>query len=225
MSIHLGLTVARMHGVLAGRRRSAVYHVYVGPTTPTGRSPRGVRPVCSARTRPLTILRRCGVTVDVHGRRMCANCSARLTAMARRAEQPPSNVDQRKAFFEATGVTSSDLVVALAVASSVEETHAIANVTNLLFGPASFRRPKAAGKAQARYDFEAELLRRRRSLATAELTPEERDAIEAKREAEAMRDEQIRAQRTKDDQMNRALDRRIRSAYLMPHERELLNSA
>lgn len=219
------LTAARLHAVLAGRRRSDVFHIYVGTTTPTGRTPRDARPVCNTHTRPLTILRRCGVTVDNNGRRLCGNCSARLTAIARRAEQPPTNVDARRVFWESTGVTSTDLVYALAVTSTVEETHAIANVTNALFGPAPFRRPTTGVKAQGRFDFEEELIRRRRALALAELTPEEREAAEAQRDLDAARDAQITAARKKADRVARAVDRQLAGRYLMPHERELLNSA
>lgn len=228
MSQHLALTVARLHGVLAVRRHSDVFHIYVGTTTPGGRTTRSARPVCNAHTRPLTILRRCGVTVDTHGRRMCARCSARLSAIAHRAEQPPLNLDAEKTFWQATGIDSPDLVVALAVASTVEETHAIARVTNLLKGPVHTTvtpRPEAAGKEQARWDFEQQLLKRRRELRAAELTPEQRETAAVKRDVATAREQQIAAARQKQDRLNRALARRLNGQYLMPHQKQLLDSA
>lgn len=229
MSTHRGLVVARMHGVLVTRPGSPVFHVYSSPLTPSGRFiPRAARPVCSARTKRLVVLERVGSVLDPAGRRLCGRCSARLSALARRAEQPPSNVDARKAFWEGVGITSTDLVVALALAASVEETYAIGNVTNLLFGrvdPAITRRPAEPGKAQGRWDFERQLLACRDALRLAELSPEDREQRAAEREAEAMRDEQIRAARRRGDAMARALDRRLAGRWLTPYERELLNSA
>lgn len=229
MTRHLGLAAARMHAVLVHRPGSDVFHVYAGPLTPSGRFvPRAARPVCSARTRRLSVVVRTGVTVHLAGRRMCARCAARMSATAHRAAQPPSNVHERKTFWEATGVDSPDLVVALAVASSVEEVHAIAHVTTLLkgfFDVSSHRRPETPGKAQGRWDFETELVRRRRELVAAERTEEERTAARAARDAEADDRERTRARRAREAQVDRARDRHRTGQYMRPHERELLDSA
>lgn len=227
MTTHIGLVAARMHAVLVARPHSPVVHVYAGPLTPSGRSiPRAARAVCSARTRRLYVLERDGSVLDLGGRRVCGRCSARLSATARRAEQPI----QRAACVEFyAGLTLADLVVAIAMATTVEETHRIGFAMGLRFPAPPVRRPEVTSDRDAfmaaLFDVNAQLLRRRGELRVAELSPEEREQRAAARDAEAMRDEQIRAARRKADAIARATDRRNAGRYLMPHERELLNSA
>lgn len=223
MSVHPSLLVARMHGVLVTRPHSDVFHVYSGTLTPSGRCvPRAARTVCTARTRRLSVAVRSGAAVDLAGRRMCARCSARLFAIARRAEQPISR-DDCLAFYR--GITLADLVVAIALATSVDETHAIGFVLGLLFGPAPVRRPAEFGGRQALFDVHTELLRVRRHLRNTERSPEEIEAAARKREADLERDAQILAGRRQAAQLDRAVERRSRNQFLMPHERELLAQA
>lgn len=229
ISVHLGLAVARMHGVLVTRPGSRVFHVYAGPLTPSGRFvPRVARTACGARTRRLSVLERVGSVLDLGGRRVCGRCSARLSAVARRAEQPVSRDDFLRVYGGLSGVTLGDLVVALAMCTTVDENRRVAYVASVVHGfmePTGTRRPVEAGRRQARYDFEVELLRQRRVLTAAERTPEEVEAAARRREDETARSAQLYAARRKAAAMDRALDRRQRGQYLMPHERALLSSA
>lgn len=229
MSAHVGLAAARLHAVLVHRPGSGVFHVYAGPLTPSGRFvPRTGRTACSARTRRLSVLERVGSVLDLGGRHLCGRCEARLCAAAGRASQPVSRDDFLRTYGGLNGVTLGDLVVALAMCRSVEENRRVAFVASVVHGfmdPSSTRRPVEPGIRQARYDFEVELLRRRRALVAAERTPEEIEAAALRREVDAQRDAQILAARAKGAAIDRAIDRRNNSQYLMPHERELLDSA
>lgn len=229
MSIPCALLVARMHGHLACRPGSPVFHIYSGPLTPPGRwVPRAGRAVCTANTRRLSILGRAGAAVDLGGRRMCGRCTARLTSLSARAVQPVTRADRLAVYGGKDGVTLGDLAVAVALATSVDETHAIGTVAALVHGPMSpttVRRPAEVGYRQARYDLEVELLRRRRDLTAAARTPEEIEDAALAREAAAARDAQILAARKKTDARDRAVDRRNRGRYLTPWERELANTA
>lgn len=232
MSTHLGLTAARMHGVLAIRPGSTVFHIYAGPRSRrTGRIPRGARPVGNCRTRQLRELERDGSVLDLAGRRLCGRCSARLSAVARRAEQPVSR-DACLAFY--SGITLADLVVATVMTSTVDETHRVGFVLGLLFGQAPVIRPRdpAAGDGayrvrvrQAMFDLHAEIVRRRRALVAAARSPEEIEIAARIREDELARDQRILSGRRKAAALDRAIDRRNAGQYLMPHERQLLDSA
>lgn len=229
MSTSVALVVAQMGAVLVTRPGSPVFHVASrGDLTPSGRSLRGTaRTVCNAHTRRLSAIGRTGVTVNLGGLRWCARCWVRLSATARRAQQLPNNIDQRKAYLEAAGIGSVDLVIALAVARTVDETREFAVVTNLLRGfcnTTAGRRPTER-LAQGRWDFEVELLRRRHELIAAERTPEEAAAAAMQRELDTARDAQLAAGRQKAARLDRVLDRHRRGQYVQPHERELLDSA
>ncbi|NUO57280.1 MAG: hypothetical protein HOV78_11480 [Hamadaea sp.] len=225
---HLGLTAARLHALPVARPGSEVFHLYVGPLTPTGRYvPRTARSVCSARTRRLTVIQRAGSALDLGGRRVCGRCSARLSAESRRAEQP-TNRDAAAEFH--VGITLGDLVLAIAMATSTAETHRIGFAMGLRFPPAPTKRPKEIASDRdalhaALFDTNAELLRTRDRLRMAERTPEQVAADELRRETEDDLRARAAAGRRKSAAMDRAIDRRNRGSYLMPHERELLNSA
>ncbi len=226
---HLGLAVAQAHGVLAVRPGSPVFHVYArSRSRRTGRIPRGARPVGGCRTRRLYELERVGSVLDLGGRRMCGNCAARLSSLARRAAQPISRDDFARVYGGRAGVTLGDLVVALHLCTTVEENRRVAYVASVVHGfldSTSTRRPVDPGVRQARYDFEVELLRLRRALVSAERDPEEVEAAARLREVEAERDARLAAARRKGAALDRVIDRRNRGQYLRPHERELLDSA
>ncbi len=227
MTAHVGLVAAQLHAVLVARPGSRVVHVYSGPLTPSGRFvPRAARTACTAHTRRLSVLERVGSVLDLGGRRVCGRCSARLSAMARRAEQPHQR-EACVAFY--AGLTLADVVVAIAMATTVEETHRIGFAMGLRFPPAPARRPSGEGDRDrfraALFDVNTQLLRRRNVLRAAERTPEEVEAAAAARELEAMRDAQILAERRRSDRIARAVDRRNNSQYLTPWEKDLLSTA
>ncbi|WP_343907173.1 hypothetical protein [Nocardioides aquiterrae] len=147
--------------------------------------------------------------------------------MARRASQPVSRDDFLREYGGPAGVTLGDLVTALVLCRTVEENRRVAFVASVVHGfidVHSMRRPAEPGR-QARYDFEVELLRRRRALVAAERTPEEIEAAAVQREVDAQRDAQALAARKKSDARDRAVDRRNKGVYQPPWERELADSA
>lgn len=226
MTAHLGLVVARAHGVLAVRPGSPVFHVYTGPRSRrTGRFPRGARPVGNCRVGRLHELERVGSTLDLGGRRLCGRCAARLSSTSRRAAQPFTREEFARTYAT---VGLGDLLVAAAMCITVEENRRVAYVASVVHGhmnPTAARRPARFGKPQARYDLEVELLRQRRDLAAAERTPEEIEADRLARAAEAEDARRRLVEHRKGDQLARARDRRDRGKWLMPHERELLANA
>lgn len=228
MTGHLGITAARMHAVPVARPHSEVFHLYVGPLTPTGRFvPRAARSVCNVRARRLVVLPRDGVRLDLGGRRACGRCASALAAAGRRAPQP-NNRDAAVAFYD--GLTLTDLVLAITMATTTDETYRIGFAMGLRFPPAPPMRPRVLEFdrdrfAAALFDVNAALLATRDRLRMAERTPEEIAAAEMSREMEAAEREQIADARRRADRINRAVDRRNRGSYLMPHERDLLTTA
>lgn len=221
------LMVARLHGVLVHRPTSRVVHVFTGQVTTSGHYGRRRQPVlCSARIGRVHVVARDGGVYDLDGRRVCGNCSARLSAVARRAEQPPLNRDRAVEFWKTAQVSLGDFMAAVAVAGSVAETHAIGLALGQVFPPPPARRPGADRAGwQALYDTHQVLLRRRTQLRAIERTPEDVEAAARAREAEAQRDALILAGRKKSDRVARAVDRRNTGRYLTPWERALADSA
>lgn len=228
-TVHLGLEVARLHGILAVRPGSDVFHVYTGPRSRrTGRIPRGARPVGNCRVGRLVELERDGSSLDLAGRRLCGRCSARLASRGRRAEQLTSRDDFLRVYGGRAGVTLGDLVTALVMCASSDENRRVAYVASVVHGfcePTANPRPTQPGRGQARYDFEVELRRRRKDLVAAERTPEEIEAAAIAREVDQARQAQINTARRKADARDRALDRRLRGGFLLPHEKALVESA
>lgn len=223
MSYHLGLVVARMHGVLVARPRSGVFHVYAGPLTPSGRFlPRAARTVCRAYTRRLSVLERDGSVLDLDGRRMCARCRVRLVKVAGRALQPVRR-EACEEFY--AGLTLADIVTATALAETPDETHRIGFAMGLRFPPAPLRRPAPVTDRDvfrgALFDVNAALLRRRRHLVAAARTPEEVEAARRQREVEAEDDARLLAAHKRGGRVARAQDRANRGQYLTEWERPL----
>lgn len=98
-------------------------------------------------------------------------------------------------------------------AAAVEETHQIGYVASVVLG------------YQAAAPVEDVLIPRRNRFRTRALTDEQRAANVRAREAEAHNAALMAAGRRRDAQLARAVDRKTRGQYLMPHERELLNSS
>lgn len=217
---HVGLAAARMHAVLVTRPGSDVFHVYAGPLTPSGRFvPRAARTVCTARTRRLSVLERVGAVLDLAGRRVCGRCSARLSAFARRAEQPPVNRDLEAAYWQGVGL--GDLVVALALTTTTAEAYTVSRVARMV----ADAQPGVPGVREAYRALDQKINRRLDRLRAAELSPEEREAAAARREAEADDAARAIAARQKAAAMDRAVDRRNAGLYLTPWERALLPSS
>lgn len=219
MTARISLAVARMHGVLVARPSSPVFHVYAGPLTQSGRFvPRASRPVCGARTRRLVVVERAGACLDTGGRRVCERCSVRLSAIARRAEQPPLNHDQAVVFWKAAKVTLGDLAVAITLAGSVAETHSIGLALGQVFPPPPARRP-ATGFGVALFDIHGALLTRRDDLRAAERTPDEIHAARTRREMQADEAERQRVAQTRAYQHARHEDRLNAGQYTTAWER------
>lgn len=92
----------------AGRRRSAVVHVYAGPKpTPASRARRGARPVCGARSRAWSL------RTSTFDRRLCARCAS--WAAARQRPAPP---------IDKASLTVDDIRASLLAAVSLDEVEA-----------------------------------------------------------------------------------------------------
>lgn len=226
MNYHLGLVVARMHGVLVARPRSGVFHVYAGPLTPSGRYiPHAARTVCRAYTRRLSVLERDGSVLDLDGRRMCARCRVRLVLRARRTPQPIRR-EACEEFY--AGLTLADIVVATALTETVDETHRVSFALGLRFPPPPLRRPDPVTDRDifrgALFDVHAALLRRRRHLVALARTPEEIEAARRQREIEAEDDARLLAAHRRGARVARAQDRANRGQYVTEWERPLLQA-
>lgn len=214
--MNVPLTLVAGYGRLVGRPRG-VAHVYVGPLTPSGRwVPRAGRAVCGTRTRRLSLLELDGTALDPVGRRMCARCSTRLLSAARRVEQSYSRDFVLTKYHH---LKVQHLAYANALATSVDETHRIGAVTLQILGPGN---PRGDQTQRAIHDLHRQIVARRRLLVAANRTPEEIEAAEQRRAIDAHNDAVVRAARSRDVAVGRALDRRARGGYLMPAERELL---
>jgi hypothetical protein len=201
---------------LAHRPGSPVVHLYSGPLSPSGRyAAAGGRTVCHARTRRLTVLERDLGLLD-HGRRVCHRCVARLTSLAGRATQPVSR-DQFLAVYR--GTTLRDLALMLAIATTVDETHRIGFLAQLLFGTPPVRRPVELSPRQAYYDLHAAVLRRRRDLHNATRTPEELQAAAQRREAEEFNAKVLEAGRRQTARIDRLSRYSREGRYLTGRER------
>ena len=219
---HPGLEVARLHGVLAIRPNSDVFHVYVGPMSRrTGRIPRGARSVANCRTSQLRLLERDVSVLDLQGRVLCGRCSTRLTSTPGRVGPLVSRDDFKRVYRH---VTLADLVVALAMCTTLDENHRVGYVAGIVHGPAPVRLPKSDPYLQARYAFETACHDQRRALAAAGLSDEERAAHALRRDLEAAESARIQAAHKRDARIARATARRNRGQWLAPHERELLGT-
>lgn len=111
-------------------RPAGVLHAYTGPLTPSGRCPRGARPVCGARTRTLR-----GIPLsEVRRLRVCKRCHAHLDRLGKAGgvgTQPPSREQLLAAYV---GVTAFDLAVDAWRAETAEDVERVEHLALLLAG-------------------------------------------------------------------------------------------
>lgn len=158
--------------------------------------------------------------VDMCGRRVCANCSTRLTTLASKLPAVVSRDDRTRAYGH---LTMRDLVCALACAASTDDTHKVGNLALLLFGSAPVREALATTDTERRlFYLNKRIVVARQHFAALERTPEEVDIVAARREALAANEQLIRNARAKEARIERAIARRTKGQYVMPHERDLL---
>lgn len=210
----------RFGAVLVARPRGVV-HVHDGRLTPNGSVPASVRPFCGTRSRRLRVVG----TVDampnlIGGRRFCRSCTRRLPAALGRRVSEPGPRDEWLATYD--GLTVEDLTVAARWTRTVDETYQVDRLALMLHGPKPLR-PATAEQCALR-DLHDLIEKRRRDLTRAAQTPEERAEAEARREAADHDRRRLAAARSKDAAVARAVERRERGQYLMPHERELLGT-
>jgi len=118
-------------------------------------------------------------------------------------------------------LTLADFVQAVPWTRTVEETHQVSFLASYVLGPGGAH-PAAPADWRQLQDL---IVARRQRLTALDRTPEEREAIARQREADADDVARVRAARSRQAAYDRALDRRLRGQYLMPHERKLLDSA
>lgn len=196
------------------RPRSAVVHLHRGPMTPSGRLiPRAGRTVCRARTGRLHVLEVTpGGAVELGGRRFCRRCTTALPpALGSDVKQLITRDDWATAYGH---LVVDDLALAASWSRTVAETYTVATVASIVLG--GMPHTQAVDRV---------VLARRRVLAAAERTPEEIAAVQRDRETQQHNDALIAAGRRRDAAINRAVERRSRGGYLMPHERDLLDTA
>jgi hypothetical protein len=122
--------LARQAPVVLASRPTGVLHAFSGPLTPTGRSPRGARPVCGTRTRTLRAI----PLSEVRRLRVCERCHAHLDRLGKAGgvgTQPPSRGQLLAAY---AGVTSFDLAVDAWRAETVEDVERVEHLALLLVG-------------------------------------------------------------------------------------------
>lgn len=209
VALAVRVVAAVADGAHLAHRPTGVVHIVSGPLTPSGRfAAAGARTACHPRTRTrrLSVIERLGGTFDLHGRRFCRRCTA---ALCQDTPRLVSRDDWQASFGH---LTAHDLLQAAAWTRTVAECHQVGYLASVVLGPGNTRQADQL------------LARRRNVLARAERTPEEVEAAAARREAQQLEDARVLAARTATARLNRALDRRTRGAYLMPHERELLDT-
>ena len=116
--------------VALASRPTGVLHAYAGPLTPTGRSPRGARPVCGSRTRTL----RAVPLSEVRRLRVCERCHAHLDRLGKAGgvgTQPPSRGQLLAAY---AGVTAFDLAVDAWRAETPADVERVEHLALLLVG-------------------------------------------------------------------------------------------
>jgi hypothetical protein len=218
------LAALRGGAVLVARPRGVV-HVYPGHLTRTGRAvPGSARPFCGTRSRRLRVVGRAGSLPSFPGagRRFCRSCTDRLPAAL--GVDGRSALVSRDDFLTAyAALTVQDLMVATSWCRTVEETHQVGHLVLILFGPKPLR-PATSDELQLREVHDA-IEHRRHALRDAELTDDERAARAANREAKAFEAARIQSARRSAAALDKAMDRRLRGQYLMPHERDLLQSS
>ncbi|UUW88352.1 hypothetical protein [Pimelobacter simplex] len=212
--------------VLVGRPHGVV-HVHHGDLTRSGRAvPAACRPVCGIRSRRLRVFidatqvgRLVGFTTTTGddltiltrggARRLCRTCTAMLPA---RLGGGSGALVSREDWLSAYGdLTTADLLVSAAWARTVDETHQVQFVAQMLFGS----RHQAPEVHTAIED-------RRKVLVAATRTSEEVAANRAYRVAEDHNRRLIATARRHQDLVERAQRKRRHGRYLMPHEREAL---
>lgn len=118
--------------------RTGVLHVYTGPLTPSGRFiPRNARTVCRARTGRLSVVELERVTAladDVRRRRprVCARCSARLTALRGSGRVEPQHRDHYRQ--AAAGLSIADLAVDLTAAATEDDVDHVVHIALAVHG-------------------------------------------------------------------------------------------
>lgn len=209
------LTAVRNNAVLVARPRGVV-HVHDGQLTRTRTAvPAAARPFCGTRTRRLRVVATTTAEVAAAvagGRRFCRSCTTRLPA---RLGGDAVELGTRDGWMEVfADLTQEDLFLAAAWCLTVDETHQVQRTVQMLFGS----RHQAPELHRAVEQRRADIVARSR-------TPEEIAAAAAAREAELANRRQGEKTRRREIAIARATDHALRGSYLLPHERQVLDSA
>lgn len=211
--------------VLVGRPRSGVLHVYAGPLTPSDRFvPRSGRTVCRVRTRRLMVIEAASERLDLRGRRVCRRCTPLLPASLGRVDAAELGA-AREQWLAAYGhLSPADVRQAAACCRTVAETHQVGRVATMLHGekPRGLTTQLAPARAAVREMHDA-LETRRRHLAAAERTQDERDQVARLRAMDEHERQRVETRRRNETARDRALDRLRRGQYLAPWERQLVS--
>lgn len=224
--VALGVRIAAaLHGdvVLVGRPRGVV-HLHSGLVSRSGGSvPTGARPLCGVRTRRLRVLGGdlgAAAGVSGSGRRFCRTCTRLLPPRLGRDVVLTTREDWVSAYDV---LTTADLRLAAAWARTVDETWQVQTLLMRLHGPKPIRPATDAGRVLlAAYEL---VESRRHQLTSAAMTDEEKAAVIAHRETETFGRQRAEKARRRAIAVEKAQERARAGSYLLPRERELLNSA
>lgn len=152
-------TQRRTSCVLAARP-DGVLHAYVGPLTPSERTPRGARPACGTRTRALRVV----PLSEVRRRRVCVRCSARL-ARGPHAVGEAGNQTRGQLLAAYDGVTAFDLAVEAWRAETPADVERVEWLALLLVGyPATARVDVVSPDGKVTVPLDVHIARARRRL-------------------------------------------------------------
>lgn len=228
--VALGVRIAAaLHGdvVLVARPRGVV-HLHAGAVSRSGGSvPAGSRPLCGVRSRRLRVLGAdlgTAARLSGAGRRFCRTCTTLLPARVGGDVSLVSRDDWIAAYGGV--LTVADLQLAGRWAVTVDETYQVETLLMRLHGPKPATQKAAAALGSvALLDAYETAAKRRRHLAAAAMTDEQRAEAASLQEAARFTTRLNRQARRREIALSRVLERQASGSYLLPHERELLNSA
>lgn len=208
--------------VLVGRPHGAV-HVHPGDLTRSGRAvPASVHPFCGVRSRRLRVLATSSVEVPaaLTGRRFCRSCTTRLPVRLGTAVELVTREDRETAFGD---LTVADLRLAGIWCRTPDETYQVQSLLMLVHGPKPIR-PTSAGGQELLAAYDA-IKDRRDYLVEQARTDDEIAAVRATREAAAHNRALVEKNRRREIAIEKAAEVALAGGYVLPHQRDLLNSA
>ncbi|HSV37509.1 MAG TPA: hypothetical protein VLI04_02010 [Nocardioidaceae bacterium] len=208
--------------VLVARPRGVV-HVHPGGLTRSGRSvPATGRPFCGVNSRRLRVLATSGAEIPaaLTGRRFCRSCTTRLPARLGSVVELVTREDREVAFGD---LTVADLHLAGVWCRTPDETYQVQSLLMLVHGPKPIR-PTSASSRELLAAYDA-VKARRDQLVEQARTDDEIAATRATQEAVAHNRALVEKNRRREVAIEKAAEVALAGGYVLPHQRDLLNSA